>query len=58
MVLLGCARPPGRPRALLDLYALAAGFDGIAHPAQGVLTVARGIGRAVAASASCCGVAA
>lgn len=57
-VILGCARPPGRRRALLDLYALAAGFDGIAHPAQGVLTVARAIGRVVAARASCCGVAA
>ncbi len=58
MLLLGCARPPGRPRALLDLYALAAGFDGIAHPAQGVLTVARGIGRAVAPTPACCAMAA
>ncbi len=55
MLLLGCARPPGRPRALLDLYALAAGFDGIAHPAQGVLTLARALGRPVAPTPRCCG---
>ena len=55
MLLLGCARPPGRTRTLLDLYALAAGFDGIAHPAQGVLSVARAIGRPIAALPRCCG---
>jgi len=55
MVLLGCGRPVGRVRTLLDLYALAAGFDGIAHPAQGVLTVARAMGRKIAASPRCCG---
>ncbi len=55
MLLLGCARPPGRARALLDLYALAAGFDGIAHPAQGVLTLARALGRPVAPTPRCCG---
>jgi len=57
MLLLGCARPPGRTRTLLDLYALAAGFDGIAHPAQGILTVARAIGRQVAPTPRCCGLA-
>ncbi len=55
MLLLGCARPPGRARTLLDLYALAAGFDGIAHPAQGVLTLAHAMGRPVAPSPRCCG---
>lgn len=55
LLLLGCARPPGRARTLLDLYALAAGFDGIAHPAQGVLALARAMGRPVAPSPRCCG---
>jgi hypothetical protein len=57
-LLLGCARPPGRPRALMDLYALAAGLDGISHPTQGIPTLAHHIGRRLAPTAACCGVAA
>jgi hypothetical protein len=33
-VLLGCARPPGAPRRLIDPYALLAGLDAIAFPAS------------------------
>ncbi len=41
-VLLGCARPPGMHRRVTDAYAVIAGLDGIAFPADGALAVARG----------------
>ena len=34
-VLLGCARPPGMHRRVTDAYAVMAGLDGIAFPAEG-----------------------
>lgn len=58
LLLVGCARPPGRSRVLIDLYALAAGLDGIAHPAQGIMTLARHLGRPLAPTPACCGLAA
>ena len=36
-VLLGCARPPGMHRRVTDAYAVMAGLDGIAFPADGAL---------------------
>ena len=33
-VQLGCIRPPGRHKLITDAYAVMAGFDGIAYPAE------------------------
>jgi hypothetical protein len=53
-VLLGCARPPGMHRRVTDAYAVMAGLDGIAFPADGAIAVARAIGRPVAQEHACC----
>jgi lipoyl synthase len=56
-LLLGCARPPGRVKAQIDSYAVLAGLDGIAHPADGVVELAARLGRPVRVRASCCSLA-
>jgi uncharacterized radical SAM superfamily protein len=56
-LLLGCARPPGMDRALVDSYAVLAGLDGIAHPAEGVVELARRLGRPARVVPACCSVA-
>jgi uncharacterized radical SAM superfamily protein len=53
-VLLGCARPPGMHRRVTDAYAVMAGLDGIAFPADGALGVAQAIGRPAAQAHACC----
>jgi uncharacterized radical SAM superfamily protein len=53
-VLLGCARPPGAARRLIDAYALLAGLDGIAFPAEGVVALARALGRPLVQAHACC----
>jgi lipoyl synthase len=53
-VLLGCARPPGMHRRVTDAYAVMAGLDGIAFPADGALGVAHAIGRPAAQAHACC----
>jgi len=53
-VLLGCARPPGMHRRVTDAYAVMAGLDGIAFPADGALGVAHTIGRPVFQEHACC----
>ena len=53
-VQLGCARPPGRHKLATDAYAVLAGLDGIAYPADGVVALARAIGRAVDQEHACC----
>ncbi|HZP93491.1 MAG TPA: radical SAM protein [Burkholderiales bacterium] len=53
-VLLGCARPPGLHRRVTDAYAVLAGLDGIAFPADGALAVARAIGRPASQEHACC----
>lgn len=55
-VLLGCARPAGRAKAEIDAYAVLAGLDGIAHPAEGMVQLARAAGREVRVAASCCSI--
>ncbi len=55
-VLLGCARPPGMHRRITDAYAVAAGLDGIAFPAEGTLAVARALGRPVVQEHACCSI--
>ena len=55
-VLLGCARPPGMHRRVTDAYAVAAGLDGIAFPADGTLAVANAIGRPAMQEHACCSI--
>jgi len=55
-VLLGCARPPGMHRRVTDAYAVIAGLDGIAFPADGALAVAHAIGRPAVQAHACCSV--
>jgi hypothetical protein len=55
-VLLGCARPPGMHRRVTDAYAVMAGLDGIAFPADGALAVAQAIGRPAVQAHACCSV--
>jgi uncharacterized radical SAM superfamily protein len=55
-VLLGCARPAGRAKMEVDAYAVMAGLNGIAHPADGVVELALRVGREVSVTASCCSI--
>jgi hypothetical protein len=55
-VLLGCARPPGIHRRVTDAYAVAAGLDGIAFPADGTLAVATALGRPAVQEHACCSI--
>jgi len=55
-VLLGCARPPGMHRRVTDAYAVIAGLDGIAFPADGALAVAGAIGRPAVQEHACCSI--
>ena len=55
-VLLGCARPPGMHRRVTDAYAVMAGLDGIAFPADGTVAVARAIGRPAEQAHACCSI--
>lgn len=55
-VLLGCARPPGMHKRITDAYAIMAGLDGIAFPADGAVSVAHSIGRPFVQAHSCCSI--
>ena len=55
-VLLGCARPPGMHKRVTDAYAIMAGLDGIAFPADGAVSVAHAIGRPFKQAHSCCSI--
>ncbi|MBT6829654.1 MAG: hypothetical protein HOA58_09060 [Rhodospirillaceae bacterium] len=56
-LLLGCARPPGLHKLAVDSYALMAGLDGIAFPAEGIKGVADILGRPVSQEHACCSMA-
>lgn len=53
-VLLGCARPAGMARRVIDAYAVLADLDGIAFPADGTVAVAHAIGRPTVQEHACC----
>lgn len=55
-VLLGCARPPGMHKRVVDAYAVMAGLDGIAFPADGAAAVATAIGRPFHQEHACCSI--
>jgi len=56
-LLLGCARPPGRAKAQIDAYAVMAGLNGIAHPAEGMVELAKRLQRPAHVTPSCCSIA-
>ncbi|HSD59581.1 MAG TPA: radical SAM protein, partial [Burkholderiales bacterium] len=56
-LLLGCARPAGRAKSEIDAYAVMAGLDGIAHPADGMVELATRLGRGVTVAPYCCSMA-
>ena len=53
---LGCARPAGMHRRVTDAYAIMAGLDGIAYPADGAVAVSRAIGRPFEQAHACCAI--
>ena len=53
---LGCARPPGMHKRIVDAYAVMAGLDGIAFPADGAVAVADAIGRPYSQAHACCSI--
>ncbi len=55
-VLLGCARPAGMHKRVTDAYAVMAGLDGIAFPADGAVAVADTIGRPFHQAHACCSI--
>ena len=55
-VLLGCARPPGMHKRVVDAYAVMAGLDGIAFPADGAVALSDAIGRPYQQSHACCSI--
>ena len=55
-LLLGCARPPGMHKRVTDAYAIMAGLDGIAFPAEGAVAVTRAIGREFTQEHACCSI--
>lgn len=55
-VLLGCARPAGMHKRVTDSYAIMAGLDGIAFPADGAVAVTEAIGRPYHQEHACCSI--
>ncbi len=53
-IMIGCARPAGPDRVKFDVYSLLAGVNGIAFPAEGVVTYSKEIGLEPVLSPSCC----
>ncbi|MHB0867551.1 MAG: radical SAM protein [Thermoleophilia bacterium] len=53
-IMLGCERPPGEHKLLTDRLALKAGLNGIAYPAEGIITLARRMGLTPQLSELCC----
>ena len=41
---------------MLDIYAVLAGLNGIAHPSEGIVELARQLGKKVSVSSACCSV--
>ncbi len=53
-LMIGCARPAGAERVKFDIYAILAGVNGIAFPAEGVVTYSKSLGLQPVVSPSCC----
>lgn len=55
-VLLGCARPAGMHKRVTDAYAVMAGLDGIAFPADGAVALCEAIQRPFEQQHACCSI--
>jgi len=55
-VLLGCARPAGMHKRIVDAYAVMAGLDGIAFPADGAVQACEALGRKHFQEHACCSI--
>jgi len=55
-IMLGCARPIGPTKSVIDRLAVDAGLNGIAYPSEGVVGYARDRGLAPQLHDACCGV--
>lgn len=55
-LMLGCARPAGQSKLATDRAAVDAGFNGIAYPAEGIISYARQRGLQPKLINACCGV--
>ncbi|MEZ5926706.1 MAG: radical SAM protein [Hyphomicrobiaceae bacterium] len=53
---LGCARPAGLHKRATDAYAIMAGLDGIAYPADGAVALCEAIGRPFEQAHACCAI--
>lgn len=51
---LGCARPAGTVKAILDCYAVLAGIDAIAYPTEGCVALAKQYYSQINVQHSCC----
>ncbi len=56
-LLLGCARPAGTAKSQIDTYAVLAGLNGIAHPADGMVELAVRMERQARVTPACCSIA-
>ena len=56
-LLLGCARPAGIVKSKIDSYAVMAGLNGIAHPADGTVELAIRLDKKVKITPACCSIA-
>lgn len=53
-ILLGCARPEGKQKYGIDRAALAAGLNGIAFPAEGIVSLSEDMGFRPVCAPHCC----
>ncbi|RUM32229.1 MAG: radical SAM protein [Aquifex sp.] len=53
-LVIGCARPAGADRVKLDAYSVLAGVNGIAFPAEGIVTYSKSLGLEPVISPNCC----
>jgi uncharacterized radical SAM superfamily protein len=56
-ILLGCERPGGEHKQITDELALKAGLNGIAYPAEGIISLAEKLGLEPEMSEMCCALA-
>jgi len=53
-ILLGCARPTGPHKTQTDIFAVRAGFNGIAYPADGIISFSKKLGLKPKCYEYCC----
>ncbi len=53
-IALGCARPPGKEKESMEIYAVQAGITGIAYPADETIEYAKSLGLEITFKDTCC----